>query len=395
MNTLKLRMTLLTLCVLLIGSAENSSAQTLPSIPDGIEVRQGYTLTIAQDQIQAPRFMEIGPDGTLYVSLPGAGEIKACMDKDNDGYYETVTTFIDNHNTVQAMQWHDNWLWFAESGAIFKARDNDQDGKSDVDTVIISQGKLPAQAGHWWRSLLIHNNRLYTSVGDRGNVTDEKTGPRQKIWTFALDGSDRQLFASGIRNTEKLVVRPGTDEVWGMDHGSDNFGAWLEKKDDRKDFQPITDEFPPGEMNHYVEGGFYGHPFIVGNRIPRPEFRDRPDILELAGKTIIPAWASGPHWAPNAMEFYTGNQFPASTNGNAFVAYHGSWNRIKRSGYCVTQVFFDQGKPYGELKFVNFLAPQARVIGRPVDVVVAPDGSLLISDDFGNRIYRLRYHGKK
>ena len=367
-------------------------SKNIPRPHRGITVRKGYELSVAEATIEGPRFLQCGADGTLYVSLPRAGKIQACRDKDGDGYFETVTTFVSNHPTVHGMRWHDGWLWFTESQAIFKARDTNGDGTADEVKTIIARGKLPGKRGHWWRSILIHKGRLYTSVGDVGNITDETDGERQKIWSFALDGTDKKLFASGLRNTEKLVVRPGTDEIWGMDHGSDRFGQPLERREPKAG-QPITDLNPPDEMNHYVQGGFYGHPFVVGNRLPRYEYMDRPDIVKLAAKTIPPAWATGAHWAPNAMTFYSGSQFPAAVRGDAFVAYHGSWNRSTRAGYCVTRVLFDAGRPYGELVYVNFLASDGRVLGRPVDVVVAPDGTLVFSDDRGGRIYRLRYVG--
>ena len=129
-----------------------------------------------------------------------------------------------------------------------------------------------------------------------------------------------------------------------MDHGSDWFGRAIEGENNPSG-QPITDLNPPDEMNHYVQGGFYGHPFLVGNRVPRYEYMNRPDIVELAARTIPPAWPTGAHWAPNAMVFYTGEQFPQDYRGDAFVAYHGSWNRERKAGYCVTRVLFDQGRP--------------------------------------------------
>ena len=157
---------------------------------------------------------------------------------------------------------------------------------------------------------------------------------------------------------------------------------------------PITDWNPPGEMNHYVEGGFYGHPYITGYKIPRYEFADREDIVKLADKTIPPAWATGAHWAPNAMTFYTGDQFPQDHQGDAFVAFHGSWNRSYFAGYQLARVLFDEGKPYGQLTYVNFLTDDKKVLGRPVDTAVDADGSLLISDDAKGKIYRLRYVGE-
>ncbi len=364
--------------------------------PDNrIQVREGYELSIVQSDLKSPRFMEFGPDGTLYVSFPREGEILALKDGDGDGYYETKNIFVKGHKTVHGMYWHEGWLWFTESGAIFKAKDDNQDGVADKTVTVIEEGKLPKGGGHWWRPVVINNERLYTAIGCSGNITDETDTERLKIWSFDLNGGDKKLFATGLRNTEKLVIRPGTNEIWGMDHGSDWFGGIMEKKEDQKNSQPITDLNPPGEMNHYVKGAFYGHPYITGNRLPRYEYMERDDIVELASKTTPPAWASGAHWAPNAMEFYTGDQFPDEAHGDAFVAYHGSWNRSNKDGYCVTRVFFDNGKPYGELVYVDFLTESGDVLGRPVDIVVAPDGSILISDDHGSNIYKLTYTGGK
>ncbi|MBK9120136.1 MAG: PQQ-dependent sugar dehydrogenase [Phycisphaerales bacterium] len=374
----------------LVNVAVRAADEPGRRVPEGVWVRPGYTLSVAEATIRAPRFMAFGNDGTLYVSLPNAGEIKACRDTTGDGYLDWVTTFVQGHRSVHGLCWHEGWLWFSESGAIFRAQDRDDDGTADVTEPMIPAGRLPSGGGHWWRSLLIHGDRLYTSIGDSGNINDETDTPRQKIWTYALDGTDERLFCSGLRNTEKLVVRPGTDEIWGMDHGSDWFGGVLERR--AQAGQPITDLNPPDEMNRYEQGGFYGHPFIVGKRIPRYEFMDRKDIVELAARSISPQWLTGAHWAPNAMVFYDAEQFPG-VRGSAFVAYHGSWNRTDPAGYCVTRVLFEDGKPYGEQVYVRFLSAEPKVLGRPVDCVVAPDGSLLISDDGGHRIYRLRYTG--
>ena len=292
------------------------------------------------------------------------------------------------------MQWYEGWLWFTESGAVFKARDTNGDGKADETITVLKEGTLPKGGGHWWRSILLSKGRLYTSIGCSGNIDDETNTERLKIWSFKLDGTDKKLFASGLRNTEKLVLQPGTDEIWGMDHGSDEMGKIMERKNKTEVRQPITDYNPPCEMNHYVEGGFYGHPYITGNRMPRYEYMNREDIVDWAAKTIPPAWAAGAHNAPNAMTFYDANQYPAALKGDAFVAYHGSWNRSERSGYRVTHVLFEEGKPYGEQRFVEFLN-KGEIYGRPVDVIVAKDGSLLISDDWEHKIYKLTYVGKK
>jgi len=364
--------------------------QTTPN--PAIKVRDGYKLTVVENTLKNPRFMVLDDQETLYVSNPDDGEIKTLKDLNKDGYYEIVKTFVTNYPSVHGMYFHDGWLYFTQSGAIFRAMDTDHDGVADKTETVIPKGELPEGGGHWWRPVLIHNNRLYTAIGCSSNIGTDEGTDRQKIWSYDLTGKDKKLFSSGVRNTEKLLIRPGTDEIWGMDHGSDMFGGKFEKG--ASVGQPITDLFPPDEMNHYVQDGFYGHPFIVGNRIPRYEFMDRSDIAELASKTIVPEWGTGSHWAPNAMVFYTGNQFPAEIKNDAFVAFHGSWNRSKKAGYCVSRVLFENGHPYGELKYVDFLTENGKALGRPTDVIVAGDGSLLITDDSNNKIYRLSYIGK-
>ena len=219
---------------------------------------------------------------------------------------------------------------------------------------------------------------------------------RQKIWKYDLDGKNRRLWSSGIRNTEKLRERPGTNELWGADHGSDNFGQPYGERDASKadaslPKQAITDVMPPEELNHYVEGGFYGHPFVVGDRVPRLEFKDRPDIAQLAARTIPPAYKGGAHWANNGWTFASKDYFP-NGRGDAFIAYHGSWNSQAKVGYQVHRVFFDPetGRPYGGYAIVRTLSEDGSdVLGRPCDVVEAGDGTLLFSDDRTRKIYRI------
>ncbi len=377
-------------------------------VPEGIWVRPGYELSVAISDIEGARFMKLTPDGTLFVSLPRAGEIKACKDINGDGLYEKITTFVSGHPTAHGMYWHDGWLWFTQTQHIQKARDTDGDGIADETVEVIGDDELEGGRGHWWRSILIHNNKIYTNVGDRGNIAPPLDDWKRKaIWTYDLDGSNGEIFCTGLRNTEKLVVRPGTEEIWGMDHNSDWFGQAIEGKKSRGDRdipQPFTDIFPHEEMNHYKKGEFYGHPYIVGLGLPRYEYMEIVDmerdeeplsneeLVELGQKTVTPEWLGTPHAAANAMEFYTGDQFPRG-KGHAFVTYHGSWNRTKKVGYSVTRVLFEFGKPYGEQAFVSMVTEEEEVLGRPVDVAVEKDGSLLISDDGEGRIYRLRYVG--
>lgn len=365
-------------------------------------VRDGYECALAAADIPGARFLEVGPDGVVYVSRPRSGDIIALRDVDGDGVYEQRTTFVADRPTVHGMDFHDGWLYFTTSGSIEKARDADGDGVATGDEIVpvIPVGQLPRGGGHWWRSILVTDDAIYTSIGDAGNISDQTATERQKIWRFDHAGQNKTLFASGIRNTEKLRLRPGTTEVWGIDHGSDWFGRPL---GDTQGNQPITDLNPPDELNLYVEGGFYGHPFIVGDRIPRYEYRDREDIHDLAARTIPPQWKFGAHWAGNGFCFIdpdlnaaTG-AFPADHGGDLFAAFHGSWNSTRPVGYCIARILFDPhtGRPYGLLQIVSTLDPRTgEVRARPVDCVQAPDGSVLWSCDATGAVYRIRAAGR-
>jgi glucose/arabinose dehydrogenase len=365
-------------------------------IPDGIWVRPGFELTVAVDSIQGPRFLAFSGDGELYVSVPGKGKIYLCKDVAANGRFTQVNPFIEGKNpksVLQGMQYHDGWLWFAQVSSISKARVG-KDGKLE-ELQVLGPDQLPIgkEGGHMWRALLIYKNRIYTHLGDSSNATDEPLDAteRKKIWSFAMDGTDKQLFASGVRNTEKLVVRPGTDEIWGVDHDVDMMGWKMEG--DRKSGQPITDYNPPAELNHYIEGGFYGHPWLVGMNQPNLIFLDSSNLMKYATMAVVPEWTMPAHCAANALLFYTGTNIP-NAQGDIFVAQHGSWNATKKVGYCLSHILFENGHPYGEQKVVNFLKDGTEVKGRPIDCTQAPDGSILVSDDSGNKIYRLRHVGR-
>ena len=152
--------------LLLTGLLLAVGANAQKTSPDpGIRVRDGFTLSVVQNSLENPRFMAFDDQGTLYVSFPDGGEIISLKDKDNDGYYETVKTFVTGYPTIQGMYFHDGWLWFTQSGAILKAIDTDHDGAADKTETVIAKGALPEGGGHWWRPLLIHNNRLFTAIG--------------------------------------------------------------------------------------------------------------------------------------------------------------------------------------------------------------------------------------
>lgn len=383
---------------LLATSALSSLAAAADSTGPGVPnfwVRPGYTVTVAADAQSEARFIEFDDKGTtLFLSQPGAGKVLALTDPDGDGKFDKRVEFVTDKQTVHGLHFADGWLWFTTSGGVYKARDTSGDGKADEVVAVVEN--LPEGGGHNLRSICVDGDGFFTSIGDSSNLGPEEAEKtdRQKIWRYNLDGSGKRLFASGIRNTEKLRIQPGTRELWGADHGSDNFGEpYGEKKasGDGLSRQAITDLNPPEEFNHYVEGGFYGHPWITGDRVPRLEYRDKPDIATLAAKTTPPAYKGGAHWANNGFCFAAKDAVGAP--GDAYIAYHGSWNNSKKVGYQIHRVFFD---PETRLPFGGYPLVQCteglngqKVLGRPCDVVEAPDGTLLFTDTQTRKIYRI------
>lgn len=377
-----------------------TSAGTLGEGMPEFRVRDGYHVSLASKQLPEARFIEFDDNGTLYVSAPRKGEIYTLRDTDNDGVYEQIGTFVSGKKLVHGMHFYKGWLWFAQSQGIFKGRDTNGDGVADEVATIIPDGELPGGKGHWWRPIFVTDDGFYTSVGDEHNFSKTTDAERTRLWFYSLDGKKREEIASGIRNTEKYRYRPETTELWGLDHNSDWFGEPLGED---KEHQAITDYNPPEELNHYVKGGFYGHPYLVGDRIPRLEFLDKPDLLELAEKTIPPAWKLDAHAAPNGFTFLdTDKHFPKDHVGDLFIACHGSWNRTTKVGYSIDRILFDDqtGKPYGSLRIVSTLKSdhekrddRSGIMDRPVDCAVAPDGTIIFSCDYANTLYRISYIG--
>jgi glucose/arabinose dehydrogenase len=253
--------------------------------------------------------------------------------------------------------------------------------------------------------------RILTGIGDTANITVEPESERQAIWSFALDGTDKRPFASGLRTTEKLRVRSGTDHVWGVDQGSDWFGRGLgEKPGEGGTGQPFTEAFPPDEINRYVQGGFYGHPYLVGDRVPRPEFASKSDLTEWAAKTIVPeatlpahAGAAGFCFLDPAIEDHVAGRptaLPSELARNApgadmIVACHGSWSTPSPAGYSLERVLFDPvtGTPIGTVTLLRGVKRSAdgkwTPLVRPVDVAHLADGSLLFSCDMNGMLLRV------
>lgn len=390
-KTLRIRAMCLVMVAIPFVTNSQSYRQTGDDVPD-FDVRPGYKVTMAVNNIENARFMAFDDNDILYVSRPDKEDVLALMDKNNDGRYETRRTFVEGYPNVHGLYYKDGWLWFTQTGGVHKGKDNDGDGVADEVQTVISGDQIPTSTdGHWWRNILVTDQHIYTYIGDPGNITEDTTTERKKVWQFDLNGNNKTLFASGIRNTEKLQLRPGTNEIWGADHNSDWFGRTLGENAAN---QPVTNMNPPGEFNHIKKGHYYGHPYFVGNMVPRIEYQDTENILEIAHRTTVPEWTFGSHWAPCGWTFISldNNHLPREHRGDAYVAFHGSWNSSVKKGYRIQRILFDDvtGKPYGSLKIVGTLGEDGEeVLARPADCVEAPDGSLLFSSDLEGRIFRI------
>jgi glucose/arabinose dehydrogenase len=231
--------------------------------------------------------------------------------------------------------------------------------------------------GHWTRTLAFTKDgkHLLISVGSEGNIDTDNPPIRAAVTICDPDGKNARLYATGLRNAVGLAIEPTTGDIWVSVNERDELG----------------DNLPPDYFTSIKDGGFYGWPYsYIGGNVDERVKPQRPDLV---AKAIIPDVLLGAHVAALQFAFYTGKQFPGNYRGGAFVAEHGSWNRATRSGYQVAFVAFQNGKPSADpVPFLTGLVPDpnsSNVNGRPVGVAVAPDGSLLVSDDGAGVVYRV------
>lgn len=323
-----------------------------------------------------PRMMAVGPDGAIYVTRPATGEVIALRDADGNGTADKPQTVVRLPG-VHGIYIHEGTkMYLATVGEAFVC--DIEAGKVGKPHKIVE--KMPTASGHHNRTLAIGpDGRLYITVGSTCNCCWEKNPENATMLVAAADGSDRRVFARGLRNTIGFGWHPQTRQLWGMDHGIDWLGA---------------DE-PPEELNHIEEGKHYGWPFVYGDRktIPIERHEAVGSLKEFAGTTQPPALALQAHSSPLAMVFYTGGQLGDEYRNDAFLALHGSWNRASPVGYKVVRIRFKDGKPAGYEDFLSgFLVTDGDrpyTFGRPAGLAVMKDGSLLVGDDENGVIYRI------
>jgi glucose/arabinose dehydrogenase len=361
--------------------------------PAGAQLRAppGFTIELYAGGFRDPRFLLTAPNGDIFVVESRANQIKVLRDTKHAGKRDVTEIFAEQGlNKPFGIAFYPpgddpQFLYVANTDGVirFPYRNGDLKARGPAEDLgaHLSGGAAHLRSGgHWTRDIVFSPDRkkMYVSVGSRSNVSDSSAeADRARIFEFNPDGTDRKVYAWGIRNAVGIAFRPGSNELWMSTNERDEIG----------------EDLPPDYISSVRTGGFYGWPwFYIGNH---PDPRHKGKHPELADKVVVPDVLVQAHSASLNLCFYTGDQFPAEYKGDIFAGFHGSWNRMKRTGYKVVRAPFDHstGKARGEYEdFVTgFVTPEGKVWGRPVGITVAKDGSLLISEDGNGTIWRVSY----
>lgn len=353
-----------------------------PKAPEGFKVER-YA-----ENLQEPREIRTAPNGDLFVSESQAGKVLVFRGITSGGKPEQVSTFasgLKNNFGIAFYPLGENpqWIYLANTGSVvrYPYKNGDLTASGRAETII---KELPAGGGHWTRDLAFSpdGSKLFVSVGSRSNVDNPDTHPAEKnranILEFTPEGQFVKIYAAGIRNPVGIAVNPTTGQLWCSVNERDMLG----------------DNLVPDYITSVKDGGFYGWPwyYMGDHQDPRLEGTHP----ELKGKVTVPDVLLQPHNASLELTFYTGHQFPSQYGGDIFAAEHGSWNKANRAGYEVIRVPLVDGKAsgvYGDF-LTGFVTDDGKVWGRPVGVAVAPDGSLMVSDDGSQSIWRVSYSSK-
>lgn len=341
---------------------------------DELSVPQGFQVEVLSDAVPGARQMAMGTKGTLFVGTLREGKVYALPYGTPDAPPAVPTVIAQGLVMPSGLAFHDGALYVGAREKIYRFTDIeahlDDPGRPEV-----VKNDLPAETLHGWKYLGFGpDERLYIPVGAPCNICNPPP-PHASILAYDLHTGETTTFARGVRNSVGFDWHPTTGELWFTDNGRDMLG----------------DDVPPDELNRAPRAGLhFGYPYIHGGDIPDPGFGKG----HSAADYTPPALRIQAHSAALGMKFYAGDQFPARYRGAIFIAEHGSWNRSKKVGYRVGVAFLEGNRVVGYEPFVTGWLQGQRSWGRPNDVLVAPDGSLLISDDRGGVIYRVRYGGQ-
>jgi glucose/arabinose dehydrogenase len=347
------------------------------TMPPGFEIG-----TYAEGGFTRPRWMALAPNGDVWLADSMGGKVVVLRDANKDGVAEERSTFAEGLNEPFGIAfWHD-YVYIGNTDAV--TRYHYKSGQMKAEGAAEKIADLPGKGyhEHWTRNILFSpdGKKMYVTVGSESNDDVEANPMRATITEFNPDGTGKRTFVSGTRNPIGLAWLPGTRKMWAAVQERDRLG----------------DDLAPDYVTEIKEGGFYGWPYAYAGAIEDPRHKgEQPDLVKktITGDVLIQA-----HSAILGLTFYEGKMFPGEYKGDVFVALHGSWNRTKRTGYKLIRIRFKDGKPVGG--YDDFLTGwmldenSRDVWGRPVGLLVLPDGSMLITDDGANKIWRVTYRGK-
>jgi len=363
--THNLSSTLAVIFLLFLGA--QTSAQTVPGLSD-ISLPEGFSIEVWADDVPNARSLALGESGTVFVSTRRDGRVYAVVQSDDEA--PVVTTIAEGLRMPNGIAFKDGALFVAENHRIIRF-DNIETNLDSVPDPVVVIDTLPAERHHGWRYIDFGpDNKLYIALGAPCNVCEREGSAN--ISRMNPDGSGLEVFAEGVRNSVGFTWHPETGEFWFTDNGRDMLG----------------DDTPPGELNRAPEAGMhFGFPYCHGDDVSDPEFGNQRSCSEFEP----PAQKLGPHVAPLGVIFYTGDMFPEEYRNQVLIAEHGSWNRSRKIGYRVSMVRMSNGEPTAYDVFANGWLVDEEVSGRPVDLLQLEDGSVLLSDDQNELIYRITY----
>lgn len=331
-----------------------------------IHLPPGFKIEVWIKDLAGARSMTWGSKGTLFVGSRDTGNVYAITPE------KKVYTIARRKNMPNGVAFQDGALYLAEVDRVWKL-ENIEDTLAVPPEPVMVSSDFPRDTHHGWKFIAFGpDKKLYVPVGAPCNVCTIKD-PYAAILRMDANGKNKEVFARGVRNTVGFDWHPITHELWFTDNGRDMMG----------------DDIPSDELNRAPKPGLhFGYPFCHAGDVPDPDFAQGHKCQEF----VAPEQKLGAHVASLGMRFYTGQMFPQDYQNQIFVAEHGSWNRSKKDGYRVARVNLGAD---GHAKTVETFADGwlqgESNWGRPVDVIVAPDGALLVSDDFANAIYRISY----
>jgi glucose/arabinose dehydrogenase len=367
------------------------NGQDVGSRPSGAmpQAPAGFKVSLYAEGFDNPRLIRTAPNGDVFLAESRSGEVKILRGLDSNGRAQQVSTFATGLHQPFGIAFfpasNPKYVYVGDTDAVvrfpYTAGDLKARGPAEHIVDLPGGGHLRG-GGHWTRDVAFSRDdkTMFVSVGSHSNVDDdpEQEHHRADVLAFTPEGKNERVYASGIRNAVGIAVHPQTGLLWVSVNERDELG----------------DNLVPDYITHVEENGFYGWPwFYMG---PHQDPRHAGAHPELKNKVITPDILVQPHNASLEMVFYEGKQFPSQYRGAIFAAEHGSWNKSRPTGYEVIMAPMNGGKATGEYQdfLTGFLTPDGKVWGRPVGVAVMNDGSLLVSDDGSNSVWRVAYAGQ-